>query len=743
MHDRSGFFCAADLGATEMKLLALLFALLVTLSACHGATYTAASCSYADVNDCINHGGANTCSPGGSHTAVAGDIIKIPANTCTWTSILTVTVNITIQGAGSPNTLPSQYGSGTLTTILIDNAGTGSAMITAENLPYSSGALFRISTLDIEPETASTALHNPIDIQGVCTSSRCPNARVDNIGFGLTTQWSESGNGNGAAWLIRTDGVFGVADHNTEPAGSGSEFITSNLSAYLGTGSYGDNSWAQPDSYGTANEFYIENNSIYAILAVADQEAAPTNGQVGGSRIAGRFNHITMSGADFTFGGHGLDTDGRPQGVRTIESYGNSVTFTGSQGGDAGASFRGGTGIIFGNAATTTAGGSFVYWFDNSVYRVAYVATSGWGACGGSSAYDNNDGGTISSSFAIGSITTNVITASGSPGWTTNQWAPGTVGSGKFYTLYDFTASSGNSQYAAIVSNTSNTITLASTPSGWNSGDTFYIVGSTNYGTGTATSGTSGLTLQDTTQSWTTNQFIPTGSPYSVYDTTQDFWSEATGNTSNTVTVQSANHGGFTAFAIGDSYVILRATVCNNQQGRGQGGYVSGIPVAPAGALNEALDPVYEWDDSGTPTKGQSSGDIRLISNRDWYSDYADGTPHVQTSPTSPFTGAATPGANTNGVGFGTLANRPTTCTAGVGYWATDQGSWNTSSNTYTGGYSQGELFTCVGTNTWSASAAYIPYTYPHPLIGGGGGSASNPVVLSGSITGNASIQAK
>ena len=135
----------------------------------------------------------------------------------------------------------------------------------------------------------------------------------------------------------------------------------------------------------------------------------------------------------------------------------------------------------------------------------------------------------------------------------------------------------------------------------------------------------------------------------------------------------------------------------------------------------QGLMPMYVWNNYWS----DSLGEIQMVSpdfgtapdyhaahmqaNRDWYNAVSAS---AQSGPTSPFNGST-------GMGFGTLANRPTSCTTnpnesggGVGYFATDQGP-------------QGTLYRCSATDTWTEQ--YQPYTYPHPLVSGEQATAPAP----------------
>ncbi len=125
------------------------------------------------------------------------------------------------------------------------------------------------------------------------------------------------------------------------------------------------------------------------------------------------------------------------------------------------------------------------------------------------------------------------------------------------------------------------------------------------------------------------------------------------------------------------------------------------------------LKPIYVWNNRWSDTGvliellvanpwGQTAPAVEdhIQAERDYYNAVSAS---LQTSPAAPFDGS-------HGMGFGLLANRPTTCTTnaleaggGVGYFATDQAT----------------LYRCAATNVWVAH--YTPYAYPHPLTAGDG----------------------
>lgn len=121
---------------------------------------------------------------------------------------------------------------------------------------------------------------------------------------------------------------------------------------------------------------------------------------------------------------------------------------------------------------------------------------------------------------------------------------------------------------------------------------------------------------------------------------------------------------------------------CRDQIGRStdQWAWTNGNPYPP-----QASAPAYFWNNLyGESTNVpvvvvNTPSENHIKANRDYY-DY-----------NASFDG-------TSGVGRGALSLRPTTCTAGVAYWATD-------TNT---------LYRCSATNIWKVH--YTPYIYPHPL---------------------------
>jgi len=168
-------------------------------------TYTAAGCSQAQIQAAVN---AELVAP------MDGDIISIPAGSCTWTGnttlITSFTKSVTVQGAGAISAT-----AGGASTIGIDNtiitdhfSGTPTRWL----LTCAVGKTCRVTGIAFYQDTTSVSENGGIILINGATGSTT--WRVDHIHVKI-----KSGNtgvyvgGSGSGW------VGGVADHNFfEPA---------------------------------------------------------------------------------------------------------------------------------------------------------------------------------------------------------------------------------------------------------------------------------------------------------------------------------------------------------------------------------------------------------------------------------------------------------------------------------------------------------------------------------------------
>ncbi len=555
-------------------LLALAFILLArpAFSACNTSLAPVYSATNAtDLQDCFTNQATHS-----------GDSVHISGAGFAVTTALSWTV--------PPNAI--LYGDGAGVTTIQENITNANGLMLS--LSIAAGQTFRMTAMTIAAlKVRGSPADHIINIDGGSTSFR-----MDHMAF-------TGFDGSCCGHVVRFDNIFGVIDHNSFSGGF-IQYVDMNNSAYQGVGAWGDNSWAQPDGYGSANFLFLEDNTF----TNSTQTYQSTTECVGnGCRFVLRYNTFTNYGTGY----HGTESSGRQRGGRLFEIYNNDyVARTDTM--DTAVIVRSGTGIFWGNTLEGN-NGAIPAW-NNGLKPIVYRASGslgGWGTCDGTGPWDDNTG-----------------------------------------TVYD---------------------------------------------SGTATANSSTV-LTDNTKSWTTNQWFVSGSPYSLVNTTAGTGSQIDSNTATTITwtpVQNPNATGLSGFTIGDGYEIRRAVYCIDQPGRGQSDLLSGDPASPTGDPHNALDPIIVVANTigaGGIHNLVAPNSAFTIADRDYYEQVSG----VQTTSSSPFDG-------TTGTGWGTFARRPSTCTAGVFYLATDQGS-------------QGGLgYHCTSTNTWTQD--YTPYTYPHPLIDG------------------------
>ncbi len=623
------------------KILFVLLFLFAAMSVHAQGTFYTNSCSYPDVNDCINGGGLGTChsgSPTGAqatHVAVDGDTIIM--GTCTNTTVgcstgnswgcntsgsnnqqLQVNVGITLKGQDNPG---GNQG-GTYQTVIIDNnyntTCTGNARIIIESTATNHAARYTGFTVRAGNGTGQGLCSAHILFQGNSKALRIDHLQIDDDSYagGTCTQpidGQHPGFGSiGTDEIQITGDEWGVYDHNLfRSCRRHGVFVFNTI---WDGGTHADKSWSEADSLGMpglpANGFNAATGSCNGVGSVPCQAAmvGENNTYVQdvnntgsnpvsceqGDRCVTRFSNFA------TQDGHGFEQTA--QGQRHHELYGNTISpSTKSCGGPSCSSLtaldiRSGLGLVFENQITNSA---------------TYTYTPGVGV-----SWEN---------FRCNNC---------SPPNTFTPWG--------------------------------------------------------NNCNGTASTGSNG-----------------------IWDYVVNF--------------PSPNSG---------------PSPCIGQIGRGPGDLIN---RSVAAWPHEVLEGAYSW-------KNKYNGTLDPAGNVG-----GPGSPQQFFSNLDYYTGVGGVGTGATGVGYGTLAQIPSTCSmsglsqdgqrSGTAYWATDQGNWNQSGTTFYDGTSQGVLFKCSPTNTGNVTANgltfscvtagsnfwcpyYEPYVYPHPLVSAGGTSPAPPTSL-------------
>ena len=330
----------------KLRIVIVVTGALLLAADARAATIKASTCSWSDVNAAIT-------------SAAHGDVVQVPAGSCTWTSQLNISKGITLQGAGQG-----------VTTLTDNVAKPANLMRFNVNAPNN----FRLTAMSIVGQASDPNVFNQghIYITGTSKAFRIDHLTITNM----------------RTSAIRAEGdLWGVIDHVTA-SGSNKPFLQASHDNWGGS-NYGDGSWAEQLYWGTARAIYVEDCTL-----TANGNPFVTNffDSLSGARLVIRNNTITQGNVT----SHGADSGQRERSVRSMEIYNNTFTFPANMPADFIVWNRGGTSNVFNNTVIADAG-------VNSMVKATNCRDNGagcggpsfapWGACNGSSVYDQNAAG--------------------------------------------------------------------------------------------------------------------------------------------------------------------------------------------------------------------------------------------------------------------------------------------------------------------------------------------------------------
>lgn len=640
---------------------------------------------------------------------LGGGVVNLPAGSCTWDTV------VSWSNAGVPIEL---RGAGIASTVIVTNTGSSSPI----NVDACAAIDYvTIDNFTIQPQ--STGSSNGMTIVGCSNVFGYPPValRIHHMKFLGDSADGTTDNSNGPRFVTAA-GIYGIIDHNKfwSLTSKGMGNVTMSRDSTASTA----NDYHIPVTLGDANALYVENNDFQFV--VANQGNGATDNYTG-ARWVFRFNTVTNNNV----GNHGWDS--QPRGTRSFEVYQN--TFTASSGIGAIDMFgpRSGTGMLWGNTVKNIQpmGASQGY---ISLFTPRYYGALTAYALGGnvnlnaraSGYYPTPPWGVLPYSGTSGPIfdgINNYVT--GSNPIDGNQYGPGHMDVLTTRTVTDLVTTSGSTTITSATANfnllndqpkniiatnivagrivtdgvtTNSSTTVTSATANFNAGDVGRVIGDTDVHiphstTITAVTNSTTVTVSNPASGSASGLALVLGGAYIVSV------ANATTAVLNVPATASGSGGTLTIGYTDQGYPLADQPGYGSFPSANSGNWPNASSYT-AGNY-EALSPTYLWTNSWqtvdsmgniltntippATTSGLAGTEAYVKIHREYYDD-----------PDTP---------------SGTLAARPSTCTAGYAYWATDQGNWNLS-----GSGGQGVLYKCTATNTWTLY--YTPYAYPYPGTG-------------------------
>ena len=377
---------------------------------CRAVVIEAASVSFADVSSAIA-------------SAKDGDTIHVPAGTATWTTTLSVTNNITLQGAGAGSTIiiseaPHLNGEGSKKREKSEAVSTQERVVGAADLPVRKG----MPKKSRNPRSASTgerrdplifvslARDRPFRLSGFTfrggriSSAKNSNGeiRISGNSHSFRVDHCVFDHLNGVS-LALGGFLWGVVDHcqfNTR----GSHPITVKHATWNGK-DWGNGSWADDPDWGSERFVFIEDNEF--------RNAAGSKTGIDsfeGARFVVRHNRFWNTGLSM----HG--TEGQGRGAKQAEEY-NNIYVNDSH--STAGMIRSGCLITHDNTWTNVAKGHVLQAFRQ------YHRSPHWGIANGQNPYDDNAPKETVGYWETGKHTgangATILTDS-TKNWTPNQW---------------------------------------------------------------------------------------------------------------------------------------------------------------------------------------------------------------------------------------------------------------------------------------------------------------------------------